>query len=82
MKQKDILVIAAIVIASAVIAAVVSNLVFKPGNRQEKVEVVQPISADFPEADSRFFNKRAVDPTQTIEIGEGSNADPFKGAGH
>lgn len=80
MKQKDILIIAGIVVVSAVLAAVVSNLLFKPTARQQKVEVVQAISPDFPEADPRFFNKYSVDPTQTIQIGDSGNTDPFKGA--
>lgn len=80
MKQKDILIIVAVVIASSVLAAVASKMIFKPTSRQQKVEVVQPISAEFPEADQRFFNKYSVDPTQTIQIGDGSNAVPFKDA--
>jgi hypothetical protein len=79
MKQKDIIVIAVVVIVSTVIATVSSKLIFKPSSHQQKAEIVEPISADFPAPDPRFFNKNSVDPTQTIQIGDGTNAVPFNG---
>jgi hypothetical protein len=79
MKQKDIAIIIAVVIFSAVLATIATKLFLKPGDRKQKVEVVAPISADFPTPDPRFFNNRALDPTQQIQIGDSSNTDPFKG---
>lgn len=79
MKQKDIIIIAVVVIVSTVLAAVASKFLFKPADHQQKVEVVVPISADFPTPDPRFFNKNSVDPTQTIQIGDNTNAVPFNG---
>lgn len=82
MKQKDIGIIIAIVIVSAILATVASKFLIKPAQRQQKVEVVLPISADFPAPDTRFFNNTALDPTQQIQIGDSNNTDPFKGTTH
>jgi hypothetical protein len=79
MKQKDLALIAVIVVVSAILSYVVSNmLISSPKNRQQKVEIVQPITADFPSTDPRYFNKNAFDPTKQITIGENANTDPFK----
>jgi hypothetical protein len=78
MKQKDIALIIIVVFFSAVISFLVSKTLFAPPeNRQQQVEVVQPITADFPKPDSRYFNKDSFDPTQSITIGQNANADPF-----
>jgi hypothetical protein len=78
MKRKDIALIVVIIFFSAVISLFVSKAIFaSPKNRQQEVEVVQPITADFPQTDSRYFNKKAFDPTQQINIGQGGNSDPF-----
>lgn len=78
MKQKDILLIVIVVAFSAVVSYFISNAIFvSPKDRQQQVEVIQPITADFPKPDERFFNKNAFDPTQTITIGENANSDPF-----
>lgn len=80
MRRKDIGIIAAVVFFSAVLSVLLSRMVFaKAENRQQQVEVVQAISADFPEADQRYFNATAVDPTQPIQIGNSNNPDPFRG---
>lgn len=80
MKQKDIALILVIVFISAVISIVVSKILFaSPKNRQQQVEVVQPITADFPTPDTKYFNANAFDPTQLIEIGNSSNPNPFNG---
>ena len=80
MKQKDIALILIIVFVSVVISIVVSKLLFaSPKNRQQQVEVVQPISADFPAPDKKYFNANSFDPTQLIQIGNSSNPNPFNG---
>ena len=48
-----------------------------PKNRQAKVEVVQKITSDFPQPDTKFFNSGAVNPTQLIQIGQEQNPQPF-----
>lgn len=80
MRQKDMMVILAVAIFSAVLAVVVTKMLFsKPQNRQVEVEIVAPISAEFPDPDKRFFNQNAIDPTQAIQIGNSNNPDPFRG---
>lgn len=80
MKQKDIALIAVIVFFSAVVSFLVSGTIFSsPNNRQQEVEVVQPIGAGFPTPDPAYFNNKAFDPTRQIKIGQGSNPDPFSG---
>lgn len=81
MKQKDIALILVIVFVSAVISLLVSNMLFaSPKKRQEQVEVVQPITAEFPAADTHYFNDKAINPTRTITIGNNNNTDPFSGS--
>lgn len=81
MKQKDLALILVIAFFSAVVSLLLSNVIFSsPQNRQQQAEVVQPITADFPQPDDRFFNKDAFDPTQEITIQQNNNTDPFSGS--
>jgi len=81
MKQRDIALIVVIVVISAVISLFVSKAIFAPPkNRQQKVDVVQPITADFPQPDKRYFNSSSVDPTQPITVGQNANPNPFNGS--
>lgn len=80
MKQKDIATILIVVIISGVFSLILSNYLFaSPKNRQEKVEVVEPISAEFnvPKKDDKYFNAQAIDPTLIIKIGDNNNQQPF-----
>jgi hypothetical protein len=84
MKQKDIALVIIIVFISAVVSLFVSKAIFvSPKNRQQQVSVVQPITADFPKPDNRYFNSTALDPTQLITIGQNANSNPFSSSqGH
>ncbi len=42
-----------------------------------KAEVVDPVSADFQKPDPNVFNENAINPTKLIQIGDGSNTNPF-----
>lgn len=78
MKQKDIALIIVVVFVSVILSVVVSKIfITAPKNRQQQVEMVTPISADFASPDKRYFNQASVDPTQLIKIGEDSNKSPF-----
>jgi hypothetical protein len=78
MKQKDIVLIVIIVLISGILSLFVSKAIFAPPkNRQQQVDVVQPITADFPKPDSHYFNSSAIDPTQLITIGQNANPNPF-----
>jgi hypothetical protein len=82
MKQKDLALILVIVFISAIISYFVSNMFFaSPKNRQQQVEVVEPISANFSEPDTKYFNNEAINPTQLIRIEQSTNTDPFRGSG-
>jgi hypothetical protein len=80
MKQKDIVLIIVIVFVSGILSFFVSRLIFAaPQSRQQAVEVVDPISTDFPIPGSKYFNNNSIDPTQLIQIGGSSNLAPFNG---
>lgn len=78
MKQKDYTLILVMVFISAVVALTISRLIFaSPKNRQQQAEVVDVIGPEFPEPSSKYFNVTSVNPTKQIEIGGGSNPNPF-----
>jgi hypothetical protein len=80
MKQKDLGLIAVTAIISAVFALILSSkLITSPKNRQQTVEKVTPISADFTTPDEKYFNTNSIDPTQLITIGNNTNPQPFNG---
>lgn len=82
MKQKDIALIIVIVFISAVVSFFVSGKIFSsPKDRQQKAEVVNPITADLPKPDTRFFNDHSFDPTRVIVLGQNANPNPFNGSG-
>ncbi len=79
MKQKDITIIVVVVVISAIASLLLSNLLISsPKNRQDKVEIVPPISAGFVQPDVKYFNTDSIDPTKVIQIGEDNNPKPFK----
>lgn len=81
MKQKDIALIIIIAFISAVISFVVSGKLFvTPANRQQQVEVVDPIPTSFQTPDKKYFNSNSIDPTQTPQISTDNNQNPFNGA--
>lgn len=78
MKKKDLAtIIAAIGIATLMSFLISNQFISSPENRQQKVEVVAPISADFTLPDKNIFNAQAVNPTKLIEIGPNTNNQPF-----
>lgn len=78
MKQKDIALIIVIAFVSAVAALIVSRLLFAtPQNRQQTVEKVDVITAEFVQPSRKYFNPDAVNPTQPIQIGNNINPNPF-----
>ena len=83
MKQKDIALIIVIVFMSGVISFLASQWVFaRPADRQQKAEVVDVITSDFPPPDTKYFNTTSINPTQLIQIGNSSNPNPFGGSAH
>jgi Flp pilus assembly protein CpaB len=81
MKQKDIALILVIVAISGIISFLASRWIFaRPADRQQKAEVVDVITSDFPLPDSKYFNNNSIDPTQLIQIGDSTNPNPFGGS--
>jgi capsular polysaccharide biosynthesis protein len=81
MKQKDLALIAIVVIISAVISYLLSNaFISSPKNRKTQVEVVDPIKAEFnSETNDTYFNAQSVNPTRLIQIKDAKNPTPFNG---
>jgi hypothetical protein len=78
MKSKDIFTIVIVGVFSAVLSIIASNMFISTDkNRSQKVEVVAPISADLERPPKEYFNSNAINPTQTIQIGEDSTTQPF-----
>lgn len=78
MKQKDIAIIAFIVFFSAILSFVGSRALFGGAKAKQSYEVVEPITANFPPPDQRYFNANAFNPTKKITIGDSNSTDPFK----
>ena len=78
MKQKDIALIIVIVFISGVISYILSNmLITNSDNRSTEVEVVEAISSDLTEPSTNYFNEKAINPTQLIQIGDSDNPQPL-----
>ncbi len=79
MKQKDLILIIAVAVVAGVFSVVLAKFLFAtPGDRQQKVEVVDAISTDFPAPDTKYFNTSSINPTRLIQIAQNSNQAPFK----
>lgn len=80
MKQNDIAMLIVIAAVSGVISFFVSTKVFvSPNNRQQAVEVVDPIDASFNNPDKKYFNDASLNPTQQSKLGGDGNQNPFSG---
>lgn len=78
MKQKDLGLIAVVIIISIVIALVLAKAIIgSPKTRTQKAEKVAPITDQFLTPDSRYFNGQSIDPAQTVQIGNSQNPNPF-----
>jgi hypothetical protein len=79
MKQKELALIIFIIFVSGVASYFLSGMIFNSSEKkQQKVEVVQPITAQFSPPDNKYFNRNAINPTKLITIDDQSNTDPFK----
>jgi hypothetical protein len=83
MKKNDFAILAVIIIISSVFAYILAgSLIGGPKKHDKQTEVVDKIQATFPDvagnAFTKFYNKNALNPTQIVTIGDGSNTSPFK----
>lgn len=78
MKQKDFMLLAIVVIVSAIFSLIISNLLFAtPADRQQQVTIVNPINSTFTPPSNTYFNSSSIDPTQTVQVNINSNQTPF-----
>lgn len=78
MKRKDLGVIIGVAIVSGIISLIVSSkVIVTPAHRQQQVEVVPAINAQFSTPSTTYFNSQSIDPTVLIQIGNNSNQTPF-----
>lgn len=84
MKQKDLIIIGLVAFITAILSIVLSGVLFgSPKKNPIKVPVVDKISSNFPSPQNDdnykvFFNDKALNPTQLIQIGGNSNNTPFQ----
>ena len=84
MKQKEVMVVGAVAFVAAILSFVLSGALFgSPKKNPIKVPEVTKISSSFPlpQTDSNykvFFNDKALNPTQLIEIGGVQNPTVFE----
>jgi len=77
-KQSDIAVIILVASLSLVASYFIGNAVINTeSNRSTEVEVVTPISSEFPQPSTDIFNDDAINPTEIIRIGEDPSERPF-----
>ena len=83
MKRKELVLIGVVAFIAAIFSFIISCVIFgSPQKNPIKVPVVTPISSDFPspQTDSTyqaFYNQKALNPTQLIQIGGNGNTAPF-----
>ena len=82
MKRSNTMALIIIGLVSAVIAYIVSGVLFKANDRAEKVPTVESINQNFPDirndADYKvIFNDKALDATQPVQIQGNNNTNPF-----
>lgn len=78
MKQKDVALIAVVVIVSGLFSYIAcSKFIPNTKPKVEKAEVVDPIVATFNVPDQTYFNAQSVNPSRLIQIGGSPNTTPF-----
>lgn len=83
MKQQQWILIGVVAFIAALFSFVLSGMLFgSPKKNPIKVPVVTPISSTFPSVSTDdnykpFFNDKALNPTQLIQIGGSNNTSPF-----
>lgn len=77
-KQSDLATLILVISISLVASFFIGNaLINTPENRSSEVEVVSPISPDFVQPSTDIFNDNAINPTETIKIGNSNQNQPF-----
>jgi lipopolysaccharide export LptBFGC system permease protein LptF len=78
MKRKDVMLIIVVGIFAAIISFIISGtFITTSEDRQQNVETAAPIETSFERPPAEYFNQDALNPTQTIQIGDDPNNQPF-----
>lgn len=78
MKKNDILIITVVAIVSGVFSFILANFLFGGAKKFNlDAPLVQPITAEFKNPDTKYFNKESLDITKDITVQENSNNQPF-----
>ncbi|MFI5270689.1 MAG: hypothetical protein ACHQT9_01415 [Candidatus Saccharimonadales bacterium] len=78
MKQKDIVVVAFVIVLSLIVSILLTKQIFgSPAKNPQSEPDVPPISSSFETPDPLFVNSSSKDITQLITIGPGNNTNPF-----
>jgi len=84
MKRKELIPLVGAALLCAIIAFILSMLVFKGPAKNTKVPTAEDVSTQFPDVKndpkySSIFNKNALDPAQPIKV-DNNNSKPFSGS--
>lgn len=84
MKHKSTLSLVLTVLVVGILSYVMAGFVFKVPAKNAKAPVVESLNQNFPDvtgdpAYTSIFNNKALDPTQTVQIGNSNNNQPFVG---
>ncbi len=78
MKQNDIAALILVVAFTLLTSWFLLNAIIpEPSAQQSEVEVIDPISAEFPAPDANVFAEGYINPTELIEIDKADNQQPF-----
>jgi len=78
MKQNDIAALILVVAFSLLISWFGLNAIIpEPTAQETEVELVDPISAEFPDPDEDVFADGYLNPTESIKIDKADNQQPF-----
>jgi type II secretory pathway pseudopilin PulG len=84
MKRKDLMMLVVLGVVTAIVAYVVSGVVFKANARTEQIPTVEVINANFPDVRNEtdykvIFNEHALDATLPVQIQGNNNNNLFVG---
>lgn len=84
MKRRGTLSLVLTTIVVGILSYIIAGFIFKMPTKNAKAPVIQSVNQSFPDVASdptytSIFNDKALDPTQTVQIGNSNNNQPFVG---
>lgn len=82
MNQKEITAVAGVALVFGIFTLLIAGAIFKGPSKKESVPAVPSVTSTLPDvrndaAYKSFFNNQALDPTQSVQIGNSQNNSPF-----